>query len=94
MPRSRGQSGRQQRRTAEADLAIAPAVSAHYDDIYLNDRLFEKISAVHEQIGGMALSAEQIRLTEQTYKQFVRAGAQLNARQKERLRDINRNCRC
>ena len=74
----------------EADLAIAPAVSAHYDDIYLNDRLFEKISAVHEQIGGMALSAEQIRLTEQTYKQFVRAGAQLNARQKERLRDINR----
>ena len=67
----------------EADLAIAPAVSAHYDDIYLNDRLFEKISAVHEQIGGMALSAEQIRLTEQTYKQFVRAGAQLNARQKD-----------
>lgn len=73
-----------------ADLAIAPAVSAHYDDIYLNDRLFEKISAVHEQIGGSALSAEQVRLTEQTYKQFVRAGAQLNARQKERLRDINR----
>ena len=73
-----------------ADLAIAPAVSAHYDDIYLNDKLFDKISAVHEQIGGSALSAEQVRLTEQTYKQFVRAGAQLNARQKERLRDINR----
>ena len=45
---------------------------------------------MHEQIGGSALSAEQVRLTEQTYKQFVRAGAQLNARQKERLRDINR----
>ena len=73
-----------------ADLAIAPAVSAHYDDIYLNDKLFDKISAVHEQIGGSALSAEQVRLTEQTNKQFVRAGAQLNARQKERLRDINR----
>ena len=49
-----------------ADLAIAPAVSAHYDDIYLNDKLFDKISAVHEQIGGSALSAEQVRLTEQT----------------------------
>lgn len=71
------------------DLEISPLVSAHFDNIYFNDKLFEKVAAVYEHRDSTKLTPEQMRLTELTYKRFVRSGALLNVRQKERLRVVN-----
>ena len=56
------------------DMEISPLVSAHNDNIYLNDRLFQKVKAVYDQREYLSLDPQQLRLTEQTYKRFVRAG--------------------
>ena len=73
----------------QADLEISPAVAAHRDDIYLNEKLFERVEAVYEKLDSLPLTPEQKRLTELTYKNFVRAGAGLTPRSKKRLREIN-----
>jgi peptidyl-dipeptidase Dcp len=66
---------------------ITPKMAAHYDNIYLNSKLFakiEKIYAEKEKFGPV----EQ-RLIENYYNRFVRAGAKLNDKQKQRMREIN-----
>lgn len=73
----------------QTDLEISPAVAAHRDDIYLNEKLFERVEAVYEKLDSLPLTPEQKRLTELTYKNFVRAGAGLTPRSKKRLREIN-----
>ena len=72
-----------------AELEISPAVAAHRDDIYLNEKLFGRVEAVYEKLDSLPLTPEQKRLTELTYKNFVRAGAGLTPRSKKRLREIN-----
>lgn len=68
---------------------VAPVLSAHEDKILLNERLFERIKEVYDRRKSLDLDAEQLRLTEKTYDAFVRAGALLDAEQKERLKQIN-----
>ena len=75
--------------TRETATEIAPELSAHGDDISLNKDLFIRIKAVHEQRGTLDLSPEQLRLLEETYKDFVRAGANLDEPAQARLRKIN-----
>ncbi len=79
--------------TSEGLQAIAqeaaPELSALQDDIFLNEKLFARIKAVHGQRESLKLNKEQKRLVEETYKQFVRGGANLKAEQKERFRAIN-----
>lgn len=61
----------------------------HYDDIKLNADLFKRIAAVYEKRNELNLNPEQIRLTEQVYKKFVRGGAGLDDSSKLKLREIN-----
>jgi len=68
---------------------IAPLTSALDDDILLNEQLFARIKAVWEQRDTLGLNAQQRKLVEETYKDFVRGGAKLAAEQKTRLRAIN-----
>ncbi|HAR36905.1 MAG TPA: peptidase M3 [Acidobacteria bacterium] len=68
---------------------LAPALSAHYDEIYLNPRLFARIKAVYEQREALSLTPEQKQLLEKFYKDFVRAGANLDDASKARLKEIN-----
>lgn len=68
---------------------IMPRLAAHYDRILMNDRLFERVRALYDRRETMGLDAEQMRLLEKTYRGFVRAGALLDAEQKERLKQIN-----
>lgn len=68
---------------------MAPILSAHNDDIYLNAQLFERVKTVYSTRDELGYSAEQERLLNETYKRFVRAGAALNDEQKSRLREIN-----
>ncbi len=67
-----------------------PLVSAHGDDIMLNAKLFERVKAVYDQRESLGLNDEQMRLTEETYKDFVRGGAGVPADKQERFREINK----
>lgn len=68
---------------------VAPMMAALRDDRLLNPKLFARVKAVWEKRNSAGLDAEQIRLTDETYKEFVRGGANLDDKGKERLRSIN-----
>ena len=68
---------------------IAPELSKHSDNIFLNEKLFARVKAVWDKQIDFKLNAEQAKLLEKKYKAFVRSGANLDAKQKERLRKIN-----
>ncbi len=68
---------------------IAPRLAAHNDSIHLDDRLFARIDALYQQRNSLGLDPESLRLLEETRRIFIRAGAQLDEEQKQRLRAIN-----
>jgi peptidyl-dipeptidase Dcp len=68
---------------------VAPNLASHHDNIYLNEKLFEKIEMIWNQKESLNLNIEQTKLLENTYKAFVRSGANLDESQKGRLRAIN-----
>ncbi len=68
---------------------VAPKLAKHGDDISLNPELFARVKAVYEGRASLALSGEQSRLLEKSYKDFVRGGANLPADKQARFRAIN-----
>lgn len=67
----------------------APMLAAHRDNISLNEKLFARVKAVYDKRATLTLDQEQIFLLENTYKDFVRGGALLDAAQKVRFRELN-----
>jgi peptidyl-dipeptidase Dcp len=70
--------------------ALAPVMSQHNDDIYLNTDLFQSVKEIYDNQSKLNLTKEQARLLEVTYKAFVRSGANLNQEQQAKMRDINK----
>jgi len=68
---------------------VTPLLAKHRDDINLNEKLFRRVKAVYEQRERFGLTTEQAKLLDDTYKNFVRGGANLTAEQQERFRKIN-----
>ena len=68
---------------------MAPKLSAHSDQILLNSKLFERIRTLYDQKTSFGLDAEAVRLVEETYKDFIRAGANLSVDDKKRLKALN-----
>ena len=68
---------------------ISPKLSAHRDNIFLNRKLFERVKTIYEQKNNLDLNTEQKRLVEETYKYFIRSGAQLNSTSMRELTAIN-----
>ena len=71
------------------DKEVAPLLSAHFDDILLNGKLFERVEAVYGIEGDLDLTVEQKTLLEEYRKDFVRGGAKLAEAEKAELRKIN-----
>ncbi|MCU6778076.1 M3 family metallopeptidase [Phocaeicola fibrisolvens] len=71
---------------------IAPMLSEHSDNIFLNQDLYKRVAAVHaqEEAGKITLTTEQHYLLDKYYKEFIRSGAGLDAQKQERLREINK----
>ena len=69
---------------------ITPELTAHNDNIYLNDKLFQRVKTLYDNRTNLGLTAEQNRLLEKYYKNFIRSGAALNETQKAGLREINK----
>ena len=68
---------------------ISPLLSAHSDDISLNPKLFARVKRVYENKEKFNLDKEQNKLLENTYKSFVRNGANLSEADQKKLRDLN-----
>jgi len=73
----------------EVDRILAPEQAAHGDEISLNAALYERVKALYEQRGELDLTPEQLRLLEETHKEFVRRGAALDETAKARMKEIN-----
>lgn len=74
----------------DLSIKLAPTLSDHSDNISLNQELFKKVDAVYQQKETLNLTTEQQRLLNETYKGFVRSGANLSAEDQARLREINK----
>lgn len=64
---------------------LAPVIARHETDILLNERLFMRVKAVMESC---CLVTEERKLLEETYDAFLRSGATLSPKGKERFRAI------
>jgi len=73
----------------DVKTALAPKLAAHQDAIFLNAKLFARVSAIYAKRDTGGFDAEQKRLIEVTYDEFVHAGANLSAPDKERLKKMN-----
>jgi peptidyl-dipeptidase Dcp len=67
----------------------APRLAAHQDAIYLNSKLFARISTIYKQRASLHLDPEALRLVEYDYLQFVHAGANLSEADKAELKKLN-----
>ncbi len=68
---------------------LSPLLSKNSDDIRLNKDLFARVKTVYDNRESLNLNKEQKKLLEETYKSFVRGGANLDAEQQARLRELN-----
>ena len=73
----------------ELEQELYPLFSAHSDDISLNPALFARVKAVYDNQASLGLNKEQKKLLEETYKGFVRGGANLDADNQAKLRELN-----
>jgi len=68
---------------------MSPRLSAHYSSITLNPALFERVKAVYDARATLSLSVESAKLLDKTYRNMVKAGAQLSPEARERVKAIN-----
>ena len=69
-------------------LEISPVLTEFSNDITLNPALFERVKAVYARRDSLALTPEQSRLLEKTYKDFARNGAALSETDKKTYREL------
>ena len=68
---------------------MSPILSKYNDDINLNPKLFARVKAVYDKKDQLGLDKEQMKLLEETYKDFVRGGANLSEADQAKLRELN-----
>jgi peptidyl-dipeptidase Dcp len=73
----------------EIDREIQPKLAAHHDAIYMNEKLFQRVKALYDGRAHLKLDAESAYLLERYHRDFVRAGANLSAADKEKLKAYN-----
>lgn len=69
----------------DLETELAPRISAHQDEIYLNRALFERFAAIDTS----GLDPESVRLVEEYVKEFRQSGIQLEIPGQQRLKEIN-----
>ncbi len=71
------------------ETEMGPLLTAHIDSLVLDPALFARIKTVYEQRESLGLDPESAWLLESTYRDFVNAGAELDATAKDKLKAIN-----
>lgn len=75
----------------EVERKMAPKLATLRDKIIQNEKLFRRIEDVYNSPEKSKLTQEQQRLVWLHYTDFVRSGAKLDRKQKERLSEINQD---
>lgn len=73
----------------EISTKVSPILSAHSTSISLNEKLWERVKFVYENIDKSALDKEDRMLLEETYISFIRSGANLEGEAREKYRQLN-----
>ncbi|WP_026452664.1 M3 family metallopeptidase [Aequorivita capsosiphonis] len=68
---------------------MAPKFAAQNDEIYLNEKLFQRFKTLYDQKDSLDLDPESLKLLENYYEDFEIAGANLSADDKTKLKDYN-----
>src|SRR5690606_14802279 len=71
------------------DREWSPKLTAATDAIIFNKQLFDRMDAVYAKRNEAGLTPEQVRMVEEVYDRFVRAGAKLTPEQKKQMGSIN-----
>jgi peptidyl-dipeptidase Dcp len=71
------------------DREMSPKLAAHHDAIFMNDKLWQRVKAIYDKRDALKLDAESKHLVERYHRDFVRAGANLSAADKEKLKAYN-----
>ena len=71
------------------DTRTSPLLAAHRDFIFLNPKLFARVKSLHARQASLNLDAEQAKLLQVTYDQFVHSGAQLSPAKQAELKKLN-----
>ena len=74
---------------AQTEKEITPVLTDWQNKITFNEKLFARIKYVYDHERN-TLKGEDLKLLDETYKQFVRSGALLSAEKKARMEQINR----
>jgi peptidyl-dipeptidase Dcp len=67
---------------------VSPKLAAFHSEMAMNRALFGRVEALHDRRDALALDAEQRRVLELYRRMFVRAGAQLEGDDRDRLAAI------
>jgi peptidyl-dipeptidase Dcp len=68
---------------------VAPKLANHYDAIFLNDKLYQRVKSLYDRREASGLNQQQKALVEYYNRNFVRAGANLSEADKAKLRELN-----
>jgi peptidyl-dipeptidase Dcp len=68
---------------------MAPKMAGLNNAIYLNDKLFDGVKTIYNQLDELDLDAESRRLVEYYYEKFELAGANLSEEDKQKMRKLN-----
>jgi peptidyl-dipeptidase Dcp len=74
----------------EARKVLSPELTAHRDEVALNEKLFKRVDAVFQQREDLNLTKEELFLLEEMHKDYIRSGVNLEGEKKERLKAINK----
>lgn len=68
---------------------VSPKLTAFSNSVYMNPQLFARVKQVYEAQDSLELTPEQATLLEDTWKSFIRGGADLEGEARERFREIS-----
>lgn len=71
------------------ETELAPIVSAHFNEISMNEQLYRRVKAVYDNRDNLGLEPDQMRLLTETYKDYEKSGATLPEDKKTELKKIN-----
>ena len=69
---------------------VSPLLTEFGNDIKLNKKLFDKIKHVYDNSDRGSLREDQVKLLDDTYKEFVLNGALLEGKEKDKYREITK----
>ena len=74
----------------EVSNRVAPVLSEHSSSITLNEGLWKRVKYVHDNCNVKALDVEDQKLLSETYDSFVRSGANLQGKDRDRYRELTK----